>query len=218
MGIVLVPDQVLSEKIPEVDLTKQQRIAKLDEKRQSRIGYDVDKTLRQLFHSGKSPRISILYGNNGIVDSGVMSALRDVESAYLLREVRVSFTDKDMIIARIKKIEDYSDVIAIARGGGSGLEVFDDIDLADAVLDTKVPVIVAIGHDQDNTLVKRIADKAFSTPTAFGNYLREIALEIVEDEKATEGINDNIQKQNVWGLFLVLGALIITGMLLWFFG
>ena len=107
---------------------------------------------------------------------------------------------EDGIIRAIKKAEVRSDIVAIVRGGGSRLEVFDSFDLANMVLDTRIPVIAAIGHDEDDTLVKQIADKAFPTPTAFGNYLREIALGIEGDRKIEEEVNNNILNQSNWGL------------------
>ena len=107
---------------------------------------------------------------------------------------------EDEIIRAIKKAEVRSDIVAIVRGGGSRLEVFDSFDLANMVLDTRIPVIAAIGHDEDDTLVKQIADKAFSTPTAFGNYLREMALGIEGDRKIEEEVNNNILNQSNWGL------------------
>ena len=214
LGILFVPDQILSERTLEMDTIRRQAIVKLHEKRQLRTVYDVDKALLQLFHSGKRPRIYILYGNNGIVDSDVVSALRGAGKAYLLRDARISFANEDMIMTELKKMEGHSDIIAVVRGGGSGLEVFNSIRLANAVLDMKVPVIAAIGHDQDDTLVKRMADKAFSTPTAFGNYLREMALAVGEDKEAK--VCDDVKKQGNWGI--VLGILIVIGMLLFLFG
>jgi len=122
---------------------------------------------------------------------------------------------KQALARDLREAEYYSDIIAIVRGGGSGLEVFDDVELANAVLDASVPVIAAIGHDKDNPLVKEIADKALSTPTAFGNYLREMALVLEEDRTDREGISDNIQGQSIWGY--VLGILFLVGMLLLLF-
>jgi len=199
LSFLFVPDQILSEATFQ-DTTRHQNEVKVYEKKRARTEYDVDRALRQFFHNGKRPRISMLYGNNGIVDADVKSALRGVENAYLLIDTRVSFANEDEIIRAIKKAEVRSDIVAIVRGGGSGLEVFDSFDLANMVLDTRIPVIAAIGHDEDDTLVKQIADKAFSTPTAFGNYLREMALGIEGDRKIEEEVNNNILNQSNWGL------------------
>ena len=62
------------------------------------------------------------------------------------------------------------------RGGGPGLEIFDDVAIAEASLLLKPILVTAIGHAQDDTLLQKLADKQFITPTALGNYLRETAV------------------------------------------
>ena len=60
------------------------------------------------------------------------------------------------------------DVIIIARGGGSfeDLFCFNDEDLARGVFASKIPVISAIGHETDFTILDFVADVRASTPTA----------------------------------------------------
>ncbi len=59
------------------------------------------------------------------------------------------------------------DCVILTRGGGdtSDLEVFDDIRVVQAVFDSKVPVIAAIGHEKDWTFAEFAADARASTPT-----------------------------------------------------
>jgi exodeoxyribonuclease VII large subunit len=58
-------------------------------------------------------------------------------------------------------------VIIITRGGGSieDLLPFSDEDLIRAVAATTVPVVSAIGHEQDSPLLDLVADVRASTPT-----------------------------------------------------
>lgn len=60
------------------------------------------------------------------------------------------------------------DVMILARGGGSSddLWAFNDEMLVMALSERKVPLISAIGHEIDTTLVDYIADLRASTPTA----------------------------------------------------
>lgn len=59
------------------------------------------------------------------------------------------------------------DTLIIARGGGSNedLSAFNDEALVRAVSTSKMPVISAVGHEIDVTLIDFVSDKRVSTPT-----------------------------------------------------
>lgn len=69
------------------------------------------------------------------------------------------------------------DCICILRGGGSEFDLFEFSKpaLLEAIGQSKIPVLTAIGHESDNPLCDSVADMYFSTPTALGNYLSDNA-------------------------------------------
>ena len=65
------------------------------------------------------------------------------------------------------------DAIVITRGGGSALDlaVFNDKDIIKAAYGAKTPIISAIGHKIDMTLLDLVADLSLQTPTEAGSYI-----------------------------------------------
>lgn len=141
------------------------------------MGYrDLDGALKQKLDQNQKPHIALLCGKTSIVLQDVFSALKEARSRYRFTEQRVNLLDKWAIINALAQGDKEYDVIAIVRGGGPGLEIFDDVAIAEASLLLKPILVTAVGHAQDDTLLQKLADKQFITPTALGNYLRETAV------------------------------------------
>ena len=74
-----------------------------------------------------------------------------------------------------------SKVIIIARGGGSveDLMAFNDEKLAMAVYESKIPIVSAIGHETDTTIIDFVSDLRASTPTAAAELVVPVRSELI---------------------------------------
>jgi len=74
------------------------------------------------------------------------------------------------------------EAVMIMRGGGAKLDLacFDEYTVAAAIANCPVPVLTAIGHDQDYHVADMVANHFVKTPTALADWLLEIYCE--EDE------------------------------------
>jgi exodeoxyribonuclease VII large subunit len=81
------------------------------------------------------------------------------------------------------------DVVVLARGGGSfeDLLPFSDERLVRAVVGCPVPVVSAVGHEQDTPLCDLAADARASTPTAAARLIVPDALELREQVERSRG-------------------------------
>ena len=87
------------------------------------------------------------------------------------------------------------DVLIVARGGGSveDLWAFNDEALARAVAEGEIPLISAVGHETDTTLIDFVSDRRAPTPTAAA----EIATPVLSELKAFVG--DLGARMHRWG-------------------
>ncbi len=151
----------------------------------SSSGYkNLDTAIENMLYRDEKPHMALVYGTTGVVDKDFNTAIKDARAKYNFTEHRINLSSKEEIINKLEEIDSSPscyDAVAIIRGGGSGLEIFDDIDIAKKAAQLKPIFITAIGHAEDVSLLDQIADKSFTTPTALGSYLKE-KVDKVEEE------------------------------------
>lgn len=114
----------------------------------------------------------------GIITASTGAAVRDIISTikrrYPICETILFPTlvqgdgAKENIVKQIKKANEYDlDVIICGRGGGSieDLWAFNEEIVAQAIYESKIPIISAVGHEPDFTIADYVADLRAPTPT-----------------------------------------------------
>src|SRR3954454_25076253 len=141
-------------------------------------------------------RIVILIGKTGIIDSDIKHQLEEAISFYDFRFERINLTSERDIIDALYYYQDDADLLIVSRGGGDRLEIFNKPDISEAALQLNCHFITAIGHQQDNTLLQKVADKAFITPTALGQYFNDMYNSTVEELQSSKAkLAEDITKQ-----------------------
>lgn len=179
-----------------------------------------------LFDESRKRDINIYPNAIGVITAKNGAAIKDIVTNIKRRcpicdiyvfpsAVQGENAAKELLKAFNKSQEYDLDTLIIGRGGGASedLSAFNDETLVRAISTSKMPVIAAVGHEIDTTLVDYVADKRASTPTGAAELatvdMREIQqkfqycidamqkslYEIVEDSKEeVEELKEELQQ------------------------
>ena len=117
--------------------------------------------------------VAIITSLNGIVVHDIISVAKKKNNYCKLFVLNSSIQGKNSVNEIIKNIKfininlKFIDIIIIARGGGNinDLNTFNNKLLLQSVYDSRIPIISAIGHKKDITLIDYVADKSAITPS-----------------------------------------------------
>jgi len=179
--------------IDKLEISGEGALLKLIEDRKKRLkekGY---------FDNNNKKSIPFLPNKIGVITSPVGSVIYDIINRITERFIvpidiwPVSVQGIESVESIIKAIKGFNSMhknekpctIIIARGGGSteDLMVFNDENLALAVYESKIPIISAIGHETDTTIIDYVSDLRASTPTAAAEKSVPLKLELIQNIK-----------------------------------
>ena len=131
-----------------------------------------------LFDESRKRPINIYPKAIGVITAPNGAAVRDIvtniKRRYPIADIYVfpslvqGEQAPEKLLKAFKKSQEYDlDTLIIGRGGGASedLSAFNDEKLVRAVSTSKMPIIAAVGHEIDMTLIDYVADKRASTPT-----------------------------------------------------
>ncbi|QLL67154.1 Exodeoxyribonuclease 7 large subunit [Anaplasma phagocytophilum] len=161
--------------------------------------------LEGLFSPARKKKLPFLPTKIGVITSPTGAVISDIISRVKQRfpsnvvvwPVQVQGDRASaMVIEAIKGFNSFADpphVIIVARGGGSfeDLWPFNDEELARTVAASKIPIVSAIGHETDFTIIDYAADLRASTPTA------AVELVLPEKSKLVASINEKFVRTKI---------------------
>ncbi len=174
--------------VDKIEIAGEGALLKIIEERKKRLnakGYFEDENKKKIPYLPS--RIGVITSPTGSVIHDIINRISDRFKTHIdLWPVAVQGTEaSNSIIDAINGFNEFTndkpDVIIIARGGGSteDLMVFNEEKLAESVFKSNIPIISAIGHETDTTIIDFVSDLRASTPTAAAELVVPVRSELV---------------------------------------
>ena len=162
----------LEEEVPCMSVTELERaqlLAKVD-----RRAREVESVWRAELEGEGVLGLALVTSSAGIAQEDLKRQFGPFAKHVRLEQRDVNLSQIGNILGAVESAEER--VVALVRGGGAGLETFDDPRLAATLtkLKEKKLLVSALGHAENTPLVQQIADLAFDTPTDLGQHLRTV--------------------------------------------
>tara|TARA_B100001123_G_scaffold414045_1_gene513044 strand:+ start:591 stop:1922 length:1332 start_codon:yes stop_codon:yes gene_type:complete len=206
--------------VDKIEIAGEGALLKIIEERKKRLtekGYFENENKKQIPYLPS--RIGVITSPTGSVIHDIINRISDRFKTYIdLWPVAVQGSEAsnniiDAITGFNKFTIDKPDVIIIARGGGSteDLMAFNDEKLAETVFKSNIPIISAIGHETDTTIIDFVSDLRASTPTAAAELVVPVRSELLSTvEVLTQRLNysiDNLLRQNLTNIKTLISYL-----------
>ena len=171
---------------------------KLLQQKASKGSRPVDSLLESLlFSEERQPKIALVYAESSITDADFRAGVQAASGAIDFKEYRQSFSDVQGFSQLIGELDNGGyDILCIIRGGGVGLDVFENPKMAALMLALKTPTISAIGHEVDTPLLCKVSDRNIGTPSLLGQYFKDMVENVSEKKtKSRASLTEKIKKQ-----------------------
>ena len=190
--------------VSRIDIVQEQAIDESEIKRmelrqkKASVGFkNVDSLLEQLLYTDQRPQVALVFAQTSITMSDFEAGINAAKSAIDFTERRVNFSNSQELVRTLQALDEFDfSVIALVRGGGGGIEKLDELDVLEAIVNLKTPIIAAIGHVEEKLFIKQLVDKCAPTPNGLGQYFSEMVESVSEKKtKSRAALTEQIKKQ-----------------------
>lgn len=195
--------------VTRVEVIKDQFVTEQDVRKQeiriekAKKGFkNVDALLEdKLFKDEEAPRVALVFATTSITMADFNEGVHSASAKINFTEHRQSFGNATALSSFLLNIDNQGyDVIALIRGGGSGRESLDELEVLQTVASMNTAIICAVGHPKEELFLKSIADKVASTPNGLGQYFSDMVERVIEKRNNSraalvEDVKKQFQKQ-----------------------
>lgn len=141
------------------------------------------------------PQIALIAGENHGKKDFIAKINKKLQERKCIEFIKTNMCNIREIVSAIeKKNQEHNvDILVLVRGGGNAEDmcIYNNKLLLDAIKNSKIPVVVGIGHKDDKILAERVAVYGASTPTDAANYINRAIGKFWESRKIKK--DDNLK-------------------------
>lgn len=159
-------------------------------RRKGERGYkNVDGILEAKLFANQRPQVALVYADSSITNADFEKGLAAAKSNVDFHEERISFANATALCNLLQRLDTQNyDVIAIVRGGGSGIEKLDDLAVVEILTELNTAWIYGVGHEKENLFIRNIADKVIPIPFALGTYFRDLVESVIQKRNNSRAV------------------------------
>ena len=171
--------------------------AELRSRKTQRGFANVDAILEGILMRGERPKVALVFAASSITMADFDAGKHAAEASMDFTEYRVNFSSAKDLCDLLSRVDASGfDVIALVRGGGSGIEHLDDLAVLESVVSLDTPLICAVGHVDEKLFLKLVSDKVAPTPNGLGQWFSDLAERVTRTRQDSIAvITKQVQKQ-----------------------
>lgn len=159
---------------------------------------NVDNILETILLNSERPQIALLLAQNSIALGDFEDGKRAASVAMDFIEERVSFTQTNILCAKLRELDQKGyNAIALVRGGGIDSKTdVDKPEVIEKVVEMNTPFISGVGHQQESIFLRQVADKWTPTPQGLGQYFSDVVEKVTaKRDNSRAALEADIKKQ-----------------------